>query len=507
MVGKRLISMLSAAVLCVGMLAGSAVGVAADDGKHINAALYWFGTSLDPATEWDGWTTNRAGITETLVTVDQNYAIQPLLADSWEMVDDTTWKLHIRDGVKFHDGSDLDGAAVKASLERVMEANERGASAAKIASVEADGQDVTITTTEPFGAFLANISEPLYSIVKVGDDQDYANAPVATGPYKVTGFVVNDTIELVKNEDYWNGPSDVDSITIKCISEDSTRGMALQSGEMDVVQRVSSTDLPIFEADDNYQTFDTTGARVRVMAFNHANEALADANVRKAFADAIDYDSLVAVLGEGVTKAGAPYPSSAPYGYDELDKQAYNLEEAVSLLAEAGYEDTDGDGYVDKDGENLTLTITYAMSDYTTMLEAVQNMTKQAGFDIKLNLVDSLDEPESSKQFDIICTNWQCLSTGDPQWFLDSLYKSDASTNFTGYASDELDAICDQLAKTFEPEERAALTIEAEKILLADTASVWLVGERNFVVANSKIQNVTPYPIDYYFIDNGMTIE
>ena len=162
---------------------------------------------------------------------------------------------------------------------------------------------------------------------------------------------------------------------------------------------------------------------------------------------------------------------------------------------------------MDKDGENLTLTITYAMSDYTTMLEAVQNMTKQAGFDIKLNLVDSLDEPESSKQFDIICTNWQCLSTGDPQWFLDSLYKSDASTNFTGYASDELDAICDQLATPFEPEERAALTIEAEKILLADTASVWLVGERNFVVANSKIQNVTPYPIDYYFIDNGMTIE
>ena len=504
---KRVISMLSAAALCVGMLGGTAVSAAADEGKHIDAALYWFGTSLDPATEWDGWTTNRAGITETLVTVDENYSIQPLLADSWEMTDDTTWKLHIRDGVKFHDGSDVDGAAVKASLERVMEVNERGASAAKIASVEAEGQDVTITTTEPFGAFLANISEPLYSIVKVGDDQDYANAPVATGPYKVTSFTVNDTIEVVKNEEYWGGASDVDSITIKCIEDDSTRGLALQSGEMDVVQRVSSTDLPIFEADDNYQTFDTTGARVRVLVFNHGNEVLADPNVRRAFADAIDYESLVKVLGEGVTLAGAPYPASAPYGYDELEKQAYNAEEATSLLAESGYADSDGDGYVDKDGENLTLTITYSMSDYTTMLEAVQNMVKQAGINVELNLVDSIDEYESTKKYDIICTNWQCLSTGDPQWFLDSLYKSGASTNYGDYANPELDAICDKLAQTFEPEERAALTIEAEKILLADTASIWLVGERNFVVANSQIQNVTPYPIDYYFIDNGMTIE
>ncbi len=504
---RKLISMLSAAALCATLAVAPVMSASADDGKHINASLYWFGTSLDPATEWDGWTTNRAGITETLVTVDQNYEIQPLLAESWEIVDDSTWKLHIRDGVKFHDGSDVDGAAVKASLERVMEVNERGASAAKIASVEAEGQDVTIKTTEPFGAFLANISEPLYSIVKVGDDQDYANAPVATGPYKVTGFTVNDTIDVVKNEEYWGGASDVDSITFKCIEDDSTRGLALQSGEMDVVQRVSSTDLPMFQSDDNYQTFDTTGARVRILVFNFGNETLADPNVRKAFSEAIDYESLVKVLGEGVTMAGAPYPSSAPYGYDELEKQAFNLEDAVSKLGDSGYSDTDGDGYVDKDGTNLTLTITYSMSDYTTMLEAVQNMVKQAGIEVQLNLVDSIDEYESTKKYDIICTNWQSLSTGDPQWFLDSLYKTGASTNYGDYSNPELDAVCEKLAATFEPEERAALTIEAEKILLADTASIWLVGEKNFVVSNSKIKNVTPYPIDYYFVDNKLTIE
>ena len=104
---------------------------AAQDG-HINAALYWFGTSLDPATEYDGWTTCRAGLTETLVTVDKNYEIQPLLAESWEQKDDVTWVMHIRDGVTFHDGTPVDGAAVKAAFDRAMEVQERAKTAAKI---------------------------------------------------------------------------------------------------------------------------------------------------------------------------------------------------------------------------------------------------------------------------------------------------------------------------------------------------------------------------------------
>lgn len=473
---------------------------------HINAALYWFGTSLDPATEYDGWTTNRAGLTETLVTVDKNYEIQPLLADSWEQKDDKTWVFHIRDGVTFHDGTPVDGAAVKAAFDRAMEIQERAKDAAKIESIEADGQNVTFVTTEPFGAFLANISEPMYSIIKVGDDQDYANAPIATGPFKVTGFKVNEEIDTERYDDYWNGASPVKTMKISCIEEDSTRGMALQSGEQDVVQRVANADLPTFQSDPAYQVVDTTGARVRIIIPNMQNEFLKDSNVRKAIADSIDYDSLVNILGEGVTNAQAPYPKSAPYGYDDLEKQDYNPEEAAELLEEAGYTDSDGNGYVDKDGKELKLTLTYQMSDYTAMLEAVQAMAKESGINIELKLTDSIETVEEKKDFDLICTNWQVLSTGDPQWFLDTLYKTGAQNNCISYSNKELDDIIDQLSTTFDLDKRQELTIEAEKILLEDTATIYLVGENNFVVANSKVQNITPYPIDYYFIDNQMGI-
>ena len=520
MVKKRILTLaLVLSMIGTAMLAGcGSSGGGSDSGNeaqstaeaaqdaHIKAALYWFGTSLDPATEYDGGTTCRAGLTETLVTVDQNYEIQPLLAESWEQKDDVTWVMHIREGVTFHDGTPVDGAAVKASFERAMEVQERAKDAAKIKSIEADGQDVTFVTNEPFGAFLANITEPMYSVVKVGDDQDYANAPIATGPFKVTGFKVNEVIETERYDGYWNGASTVKSMTIKCIEEDSTRGLALQSGEQDVVQRVANADLPNFKADANYQVIDTTGARVRIILPNMQNEFLKDAKVRKAIAEAIDYDSLVKVLGDGVTNAQAPYPKSAPYGYDELEKQTYDAADAAKLLKEAGFEDSDGNGYVDKDGKELKLTLTYQMSDYTSMLEAVQSMAKESGINIELQMTDSLETVEEKKDFDLICTNWQVLSTGDPQWFLETLYKTGAQNNCISYSNEKLDGIINQLSTAFDLAERQKLTIEAEKILLEDTASIYLVGENNFVVANTKVQNIVPYPIDYYFIDNGMSI-
>ena len=153
------------------------------------------------------------------------------------------------------------------------------------------------------------------------------------------------------------------------------------------------------------------------------------------------------------------------------------------------------------------LTITYENKGYTTMLEAVQDMAKQVGIHLELQKVDSISDFEDNGEYDIVATNWQVLSTGDPQWFLDSMYKTGSSSNYGQYSNEELDGIIEKLAQTFDIEGREALTIEAEKVLLADAASIYLVGENNFVVASSKVQNVVPYPIDYYFIDNRLSIE
>ena len=503
---RRLIALIVTLMLCVTTaFAGS--GMAEGEGKHLNAALYWFGGSLDPAADWDGWTTCRAGITETLVTVNSSYEIVPLLADSWEQADDTTWVMHIREGVTFHNGKAVDGEAVKKSLERAMSMQDRATTAAKIASIEAEGQTVTITTSEPFGAFLANISEPMYSIVDVDAGTDFASQPIATGPFMVTGFEVDTRIDLQRYEGYWNGASDVETMTVLCISDDSTRGLALQGDQVDVVQRVSWTDIPTFEADERFSVYDTLGARTRILEFNFANPFLADVRVRKALSLSINYDALIGVLGSGVGMAGAPYPASSPYGYDALEKQHYDLEAAKALLAEAGFEDSDGNGYLDKDGQELHFTVTYSITSFTTMLEAIQSMAKEAGFHLELQVTEDSDFVGQDGNFDIVCANIQVLSTGDPQWYLSTYFKSDSPNNVFGYSNPEVDAVIDDLARTFDIEGRTAKTIEAEKLLLEDCGAIWVAGENNFVVANAKVKNVVPYPIDYYFIDNGITVD
>lgn len=491
-----------------GTTAAAAETEAADAGpKHLNAALYWFGTSLDPHVEYDGWTTSRAGITETLTTVNENYELVPLLADSWEQTDDTTWNLHIREGVTFHNGKAVDGEAVKKSFERVLGLQERAVTSSHIESVEADGQNVIFHTTDLNAAFLASISEPLFSVIDVDAGTDTTKQPIATGPFMVKDFEVDTFIEMENYDDYWNGASAIDTVTLKCIADDSTRSLSLQSGEIDLGQRVNSTDLQTLKNDSNYQVFETLGARTRIMLFNYMNKFLADINFRKALAASIQYDALVNILGGSVGVAGAPYPSSAPYGYDELDKQVYDAAAAASYLEAGGYKDTDGDGYVEKDGEKVSLKVSYAISDYTVMLEAVQSMAKAAGIDLQLNLIDSIMEmTQGQTTFDIVVTNWQVLSTGDPQWFIDSQYKTDAANNGGHYSNAKVDELSATLAKTTDVAERQNITIEIEKALLEDCASIYMVGETNFVVANNKVANVTPYPIDYYFLDNKITM-
>ena len=325
--------------------------------------------------------------------------------------------------------------------------------------------------------------------------------------FRSTGFEVNTRIDLAKYDGYWGGASDIDTMTILMIDDDSTRGMALQGGQVDIVQRIAWTDIPTFEADSNMQVFDTQGARTRIISFNYENPFLADVNVRKAIAAGINYEALVGVLGSGVSVAGAPYPASSPYGYETLNRQSYDAEAAKQYLADAGFTDADGNGYVEKDGQELALTITYSNGSFTTMLEAVQDMLKQVGIHIELQIVDSTSELGESGSFDMLCGNTQVLSTGDPQWYLDSFFKTGSSNNVTHYSNAALDEVIEKLAQTFDIAGREALTIEAEKLMLDDCAAIWLVGENNFVVANSKVSNITPYPIDYYFVDNHLTID
>ena len=259
---RKWFSIILAGIMALTMV--SALTVAAEEEKHLNFGIYWFGDDLDPGNGWNGWTLTRAAVGETLITVNENLEFVGQIADEWKADDDqVTWRFHIREGVTFQNGNVCDAEAVVSSIKRSLEVNERGQTNLKLANVEADGDWVVFTTEEPYGAFLANLTEPLFVIVDTSaDTSTFGEKPICTGPYMVTAFEPDVSFDAVAYDGYWGGKPGLDSITCYDLPDDNSRAMALQSKELDMMQRVAGTDLPIFTGDSEYEVQMATGTRV-----------------------------------------------------------------------------------------------------------------------------------------------------------------------------------------------------------------------------------------------------
>ena len=431
------------------------------------------------------------------------------MADSWENVDDTTWKFHIRPNVTFQNGNPLTAEAVKSSIERSIEINERGQTNLKLKSIEADGEYVTFTTEEPYGAFLANLSEPLFIIVDTtADTSTFTDTPVCTGPYMVTSYDKGVSFDAVAYKDYWGGTPGLDSITVYNIEDDNTRAMSLQSGDIDMLQRVTATDLTLFDNNPDYIVDSKVGTREQFLFMNTAAAPFDDQNIRLAFNAGVDYDAVANVIGGGAVACGAPYPPSAPCGYDDLNKASFDPDLCAQYLKKAGYEDTDGDGFVDKDGKPLEVNITVSNNadDFNTLAELVQDQIKERGIKVNIKQVENTDDLIASGDFELLFGNWQTVSTGDTQWFLDQVFKTDATDNYGRYSNADLDEIINKLSVTFDLAEREELTKEASQIIIDQGFGCYLVGPTNINICKKNVSNMHTFPIDYYFLTYDTTI-
>ena len=240
------------------------------------------------------------------------------------------------------------------------------------------------------------------------------------------------------------------------------------------------------------------------MIMNTVKSPLSDKNLRLAFNSAVDYEAIAKVIGGGAVAVGAPFPPSAPYGYDELNKQTFDLEKAKTLLAEAGYKDTDNDGYVDKDGKNLELNIYGTAGGNTransTVAELLESQLKTAGIKANIKIAENLEDIKKNLEFDLLFQNWQTVSTGDSQWFLDNAFKTDGSGNYGKYSNKELDDLINKLATTFDVKERQKITKEASQLIIDEAYGTYIVSQANVNVSNNKVENMHNFPIDYYFL-------
>lgn len=459
-------------------------------------------SDVNPHNGYSGWACIRYGIGETLFHYSDNMELEPWLATDYVNVDDTTWEITLRDGVTFTSGRTVDAEAVKECLEDLIAVHERAKGDLKIADMEADGQKLTIHTTEPVPALMNYLSDPYGCIIDMQAGVTADGNVSGTGPYKAVSVETDKGLTLVKNENYWDGTPKLDTIYVKTISDGDTLTMALQGGELDGAYGLPYASLPLFENDD-YRIPSVETSRTFFAQLNLANEALQDANVRAAIASAIDKEGFVSVLmnGNGGAAAG-PFPASFSFGDSQVTAPGYNPEAAKKLLADAGWTDTDGDGYVDKDGRKLTIRwLTYpSRQELPLLAESVQATLKEVGIDVQVNCTANHLDYVAGGDWDVYASAFVTAPTGDPEYFFTTHCLDSSVKNRGGYHNDELEVLEQQMSQTFDAEERTDLAVKMTQILLDDNAFIFASHLKMSIVSGADVTGLNAHPCDYYEI-------
>lgn len=504
-----------------GMCAVVAAGVIAGCGNDapvskdvLKIGVQKFADTLEPTEQYFSWTVMRYGIGEALVRFDETMNITPWLAESWTLSDDkTTWTFKIRDNVKFSNGNPLTAEAVKASLERSFEKSKRASKFFTFKEMKAEGQTLTIVTEEPNFNVLGSLGDPLFLIVdtKAEKERDFAKeGPIGTGPYVVKAFS-KEKATLEKNPTYWGGDVPFKSVELPALDDPTTRSLALKNGDVDMAVNIAPSDVGTFKDDKKFSVSEIASLRTVLARMNH-NGVLGDAKLRQAVISGADRKAYADVLLKGTFIPGkAPIPPSLDYGFDTLqDPNPYNPDRSKQLLAEAGWNDSDSDGYVDKDGKNLELNfvIYTSRAELPKYAEALQADLKKVGIKVNVSALDYslLEEVALKGEYDLLISNYLTANTGNPHRYLSEYWKSNINDsnplNASGYSNPRFDEIMDLLVTEFDDAKRKALVIEAQQILLNDSAALFFGYPKTNLANSVGLSGVTMFPADYYWVTN-----
>lgn len=456
-------------------------------------------TTLD-ISNGDGATMLKevAGVVETLVNVDSDFNLTPSLALSWERTGDFTWVIKLRQGVKFHDGADFNAEAVKWCFERAAKENSSFTSYTAIESVDViDEYTVQLNTSIKTGEIpeaLTNVAAAIVAPSSVDASGTFVE-PVGTGYFKYKSFDVS-TGEFACDvfDGYWGGAqsSNIKERVIRSISDSSTRSLAVQNGEVDIVTDVPFTDLITLKDASNLNVLQFNTARVYFYTYNLQKEYLADANIRKALIYAINREEVVneVLLGVGGVPNGI-FMDSVPWNNSEVDTYDYNVETATKLLDDAGFVDSDNDGIREYKGEEVTLNIVTGSRrpGNPLIVQATQGYFKALGVESTVQVLEgtALTDAQTNGEYDLYLSSAATGYIPSASYYLYQYYYSGSkNAKLVGYSNPELDKLLEECKNTAASEEKNELSRQAQK-LAQDDAAIYTVALYGAVFAmNSK---------------------
>lgn len=474
------------------------------------------GDSLETTENDYGWQVSRYGVGECLTRFDGKMAVRPWLAESWKVSGDgLSWTFTIKDNITFSNGNALTAEAVKKSLERAFARAKRARVMADPESFTVNGRELTVRTRKPCAILPGLLGDPLFIIVDVtaeGSRDFAAQGPVCTGPYMVTGFDKT-KCRLSANPGYRGGRVPYRKLEITVIDDPHTRAMALRKGKIDVAVNVSAGDLQLFNDQKDFSISRIASLRSVLVRLNqNKGKPLADKRVRRALLQALDRETYCNALLKNTVIPGAPLlPPAAEYGFDELMRQnpdRFHIESAKKLLAEAGWKDTNRDGYVDKNGRNLEMDFVFCSgrAELPLFAEATQSDARQVGIKINLKQADYDDmfAIGARGDYDMLLSNSLTLAAGDPEAFLKGWFRTNNNgntpENTSGYSNPDFDTLSERLSGEFNRDKRRDIVIRMQKILLDDAGTLVYGYPETNMVSRKGVKGVGVFPADFYWL-------
>lgn len=480
-----------------------------------------FAIALDPETLDNAKTTSETVaaileqyVLENLVYFDQEGNVQGLLAESFDVSSDgLEITFHLRQGVKFTDGTDFNADAVKFHFDRIMDPATASPALAYIPTLSkvdvVDPYTVKFTFSQPDAGFWVVMTYAYFGFnsptaIKAAGDE-YGRHPIGTGPFMFESWIPGSQLTFVKNPDFKQyrndvinkGPAYADKLILYVIPEAGTVRAALQTGEI-LASNISADILPDFVSDPNFTiSINKQATSIQFLEFNNEKPPFDNVDFRKAISYAIDRQSIVTNSRGGYADAMlnllAPGLPSYDASIGKTYGAAYDPEKAKQILADLGWK-LGADGVLVKDGMRASWTIkSYSGFAYVNRsLEVIQQNLKDIGIETKIELSDwSAFYPsllEDSLDMDMMRWSWSDSGVLNVLW---------RSPGYRGHMPEDpvLDPVLDQLMTTMDPVKRAEVSRQAQQMLLEKMVAVPL--QSNWIISAVR-SNVMGYHLDYF---------
>lgn len=431
-----------------------------------------------------------SNIYETLISVDESGNIIPSLADSWTVSDDgTEITFTLREGAKFSDGTVCDSQKVKVSFARLMDAQSpRGSYYSGIDKITClDDKTITFHYSALDVSALQNFAYSWAAIVDASKGDNLRSKPLGTGAYKLSSWIAQQNIILVKNE-YYPGEVGINKVEFVIMPDASSQISSFNNKDIDIMI-ITGDQLPALGDKSNYNLIEGTINGLQLMAMNLKNEALSDLRVRQAINYAVDKEALIEAVWWGYGKEiGSHYPVVLPEYVDHTGTYVYNIEKAKELLKEAGYEN----------GLTLRLALPKSYQEYVNAGIVIADDLKKVGINCSVEIVewsDWLENVYTGRKYDLTVVG----HTGrlDPYALL-KRYESSAGENYFNYSNNRVDEILHVYNTIASDSERLALVQEIQNILAHEVPALYIQDPIQLYITQTDVEGFKTYPIELY---------